>query len=445
MNAATERVLDALVGAVADRSVRAGPSPLAIPAERLQRYAESLLDKRVGELQRALPATAAVCPSILRLYRGWLARRPAPASDDVLAPGVREGLRAELALRGFLDEPWMAELLRYELYRAASRQDGQERVLTAGWSVHEVAAAVARGECREHPRPGRWDWVFAAEPELTPPAGRVRAPAPSGVHAAVSYRRSWRSVLLDPSFEGPDALEVVADHFFAEGRLAELEALAERYPITVHDVGCSLAGGGPSEARLARLARVVRAARAVGFSDHLALTVSPSGVDLGHLLAPWPTEDVLEAVIQGVRRLQDALDVPVAVENISAAFRPPGSMSEAELLTRVVERTGCGLLLDLTNLLLDARNDGRDPRVAARELPLQAATWAHLAGGRADGDWWIDSHSSPVDDASFELLAAVAGSIRLQGVIVERDHHLPRVGELIAEARRGALVAGGVA
>lgn len=267
--------------------------------------------------------------------------------------------------------------------------------------------------------------------------------------AAIGYRHVWREALLQADAEArPDALEVMADHFFA--RPQGIEALAERYPLVLHDVGCSVASGGPDPERLRRLVDLVRRARPVAFTDHLAVTRtsqghSGRGIDLGHLCPMWYTEQALEAVVEGVQRLQDALGIPVALENIATPFEIPGAtLTEAELWHRLVQRTGCGLLLDVTNALLDGRNRGDDPLQRLRQLPLGAVRLVHLAGGRSHGAYWIDSHSEPVEEASYALLRQLSGEMAPEMVIVERDSHLPPLQEIVAEARRAQhALAGG--
>jgi uncharacterized protein (UPF0276 family) len=256
--------------------------------------------------------------------------------------------------------------------------------------------------------------------------------------ASIGYQAAWHERLLSETLspeERPDALQIVPDHFFA--RPAALEALADRYPLLLHDVGCSLASGGPDPQHLRRLQDLVRRARPLGFSDHLSLTRSPSGqIDLGHLCPCWYTEQTLQEVVDGVKRLQDALSLPVGLENIATPFVLPGTLSEAEFWSALVERTGCSLLLDVTNVLLDARNQGEDPVRRLEGLPLQAARWVHLAGGLATGAYWIDSHSEPVEEASYLLLREIVGRAPVEMLIVERDSHLPPLAELVAEARQ---------
>src|SRR5262249_37140067 len=158
--------------------------------------------------------------------------------------------------------------------------------------------------------------------------------------------------------------------------------------LVFHEVGLSLgtADGsavGAARALLAQLRGLVDLARPRLFSDHLALTRSPEGVDLGHLAPLWYTRESLRIVIEHVRACQDVLGVPIALENIAAPFvLPHAEMSEPEFFAALVEATGCGMLLDLTNLLLTARNFGFDPRKRMLEYPLSSVVAVHLAGGR---------------------------------------------------------------
>jgi uncharacterized protein (UPF0276 family) len=257
----------------------------------------------------------------------------------------------------------------------------------------------------------------------------------------IGYRRAHREALL--AGQGPRVLELMPDHFFAEPEA--IEALAERFCIVFHDVGLSVATAGDSavaRARLARIQSLVRRVRPALFSDHLALTRSPAGVDLGHLAPPWRTEAQLELLVERVHALQTALDLPIALENIAAPFEIPGGMPEPEFFARLVQRTGCGLLLDVTNLLLTARNAGQDARRLLRDYPLEAVVQVHLAGGFLDRDQrWVDSHSEPVEDESFALLAELGrAKASLLAIVIERDDKLGALGELVAEAERAGRI-----
>jgi uncharacterized protein (UPF0276 family) len=263
--------------------------------------------------------------------------------------------------------------------------------------------------------------------------------------AGVGYRRAHRAALLGPE-PGPDVLEVMPEHFYAHPD--ELDALAERYPLVFHCVGLSigtavddLRGDQVTCAQLDRLRGLIRQARPLFLSDHLAFTRSPNGTDLGHL-CPLPcNEESFALVAERISVWQDELEVPIALENIAHPFVWPGdTMSEATFFQRLVDETGCGLHLDVTNLLYDARNFGREPQSLLMDHPLESAWALHLAGGvhSSRDRFWNDTHDHPIDDEVFGLLPALRGVAPLRAAIVERDRRLPPLAELLAEARRAA-------
>lgn len=259
--------------------------------------------------------------------------------------------------------------------------------------------------------------------------------------AGIGYRRAHRAALL--AGQGPRVLELMPDHFFADP--AGIEALADRHAIVFHDVGLSLgtAGDGSwARPRLARLRELVLRARPLLFSEHLALTRDAQGVELGHLAPLWRSAAQLQVLVDHLGALQDVLGLPIALENIAAPFDIPGGMSEPEFFCELVRRSGCGMLLDLTNLLLNARNHGFDVRQRLREYPLEAVWQVHLAGGYRDGQQvWIDSHSEPVEDESFALLTELDRARDcLLTIVVERDDKLGSLDGLLAEARRAERV-----
>ena len=263
---------------------------------------------------------------------------------------------------------------------------------------------------------------------------------PTWLGAGIGYRRAHHAALLAGG--GPRVLEILPDHFFANP--GAIEALAERFTLVFHDVGLSIGTAGPEDharARLARIKTLAQLARPVLFSDHLAITRSPDGTDLGHLAPIWRTERMLDHVADRVRAVADTLGVPIALENIAAPFELPG-MSEAEFFTRLVERTGCGVLLDLTNLLGNAHNHGFEPRARLRAYPLAAVQQVHLAGGFVDrSNQWIDSHSEPVEPAAYALLADLAAARpALRTIVIERDDKLGELAGLVAEADRAQAI-----
>ncbi|MBM3224127.1 MAG: DUF692 domain-containing protein [Candidatus Tectomicrobia bacterium] len=270
-------------------------------------------------------------------------------------------------------------------------------------------------------------------------------PSAAWIGPGLSYRRRYHQELLNLRAEeqttayGQLVLEILPDHFFANP--AALEALAERYCLVFHDVGLSMATVGWDDARQHRLQciqRLVKLARPVLFSDHLAMTYAPAGLDSGHLVPVWYTAEALDVVAEHVRRCQDILEIPCALENIAWPFLLPAPMSEPEFCAHLVQRTGCGLLLDVANLLCNLRNFPDLTAGWLQHYPLHAVQQIHLAGGVCQEGWWVDSHSTPVEAASLELFPALQACAAVKTIVIERDRHLPPLTALLAEAQHAA-------
>jgi uncharacterized protein len=455
------RLYAALVEAAAGRWSLAGRAELArrweLEAEErvvllgleeraLERYAASLLAKRKGELERVVPLTLKVCPDLGRRYARFLASRPAPPRDDVLAPGEAEALRVLPALARELEDdellaPYTADVLRFEVLRACSRRDGEERELVTDCALSAVLADLERGLLPTEAAPGRERHRFRFERRATVAPSELTSREPGFVGTGIGYRGRYRSELLGPQ-PGPAVLEIVPDHFF--GAPEAIDALAQRYALVFHDVGLSLGTLDRRDervrSRLRRLRALLERARPLAFSDHLALTRS-GRVDLGHLCPLWQTRRVLDELVTNVRFVQNELGMPLGLENIAAPFRLGGAvLDEPEFLGELAERSGAELLLDVSNLLCNARNFDFDPEPMLERYPLERVAVVHLAGSQLLEGFAVDSHDAPVSDASFALLGRALKRAKPRAIIVERDDSYPALAELVAEARRAEAV-----
>ncbi|MER7917338.1 MULTISPECIES: DUF692 domain-containing protein [unclassified Streptomyces] len=241
---------------------------------------------------------------------------------------------------------------------------------------------------------------------------------------------------------GIDWVEVVAENV-CPGHLPEsLVRLRER-GVTVVPHGVSLGLGGarrPDAGRLAALAERVEALGSPLVTEHIAfvraggaLTASPP-LEAGHLLPVPRTRDALDVLCANVRIAQDALPVPLAVENIAALFSWPGEeLTEGQFLYELAERTGVRLLIDVANLHTNHVNRGEDPAEALDGLPLEAIAYVHVAGGVERDGVWHDSHAHPVPDAVLGILADLASRAAPPGVLLERDEDFPEPAELERE------------
>ncbi|MFD0412656.1 DUF692 domain-containing protein [Streptomyces sp. NPDC127108] len=254
----------------------------------------------------------------------------------------------------------------------------------------------------------------------------------------------WRPEIADAveRMPGIDWVEAVAENV-CPGHLPDsLLRLRER-GVTVVPHGVSLGLGGaerPDEARLTALAERAEALGSPLVTEHIAfvraggaLTASPH-LEAGHLLPVPRTRDALAVLCENVRIAQDALPVPLAVENIAALISWPGEeMTEGQFLYELVERTGVRLLIDVANLHTNHVNRGEDPARALDELPVEAIAYVHVAGGFERDGVWHDSHAHPVPRPVLDILADLAARTRPPGVLLERDENFPEAGDLERE------------
>ncbi|MEV4471727.1 DUF692 domain-containing protein [Nonomuraea sp. NPDC049504] len=250
----------------------------------------------------------------------------------------------------------------------------------------------------------------------------------------------WRSE-LDLTIErmdGVDFVEVVAENI-RPARLPEsLRILRGRgLPVIPHGVSLGVGGAEPPDpARLAHLAECAEALGSPLVSEHLAF-VRGGGVEAGHLLPVPRTRDSLRVVIENVRRAQDALPVPLALENVAAIFGwPDDELTEAEFLAELVTATGVGLLIDVANLHTNQVNLGLPAVKALDVLPLEHLAYVHVAGGYEAHGIWHDTHTTTAPQEVLDLLTELCARATPPGVLLEWDDEYPSDAVLADELTR---------
>jgi uncharacterized protein (UPF0276 family) len=239
--------------------------------------------------------------------------------------------------------------------------------------------------------------------------------------------------------ERVDFLEITADHFLGASpeALRMLDLLADHFPLIPHGLRLSLGSAeGVDEEYLEALAGLVRQLDPPWWSEHVAFTRA-GGVDIGHL-APLPfTREALGVLCRNIDAARRRIDVPLILENITYNVAMPGAeMGEADFLTELLDRSGCGLLLDVTNLHTNAVNHGLDAADFLDRLPLDRVVQLHVAGGHWHESVLVDSHSSSTPPEVWALVEAVVAHAPVKGVILERDEDLPPFDELLGELDR---------
>lgn len=236
--------------------------------------------------------------------------------------------------------------------------------------------------------------------------------------------------------------EIHAENYMVDGGPAHhyLGQIRSRYPLSIHGVGLSIGAEGPLDCRhVDRLARLLARYEPQAFSEHLAWS-SHGGHFLNDLL-PLPYDRAtLDRVCTHIDQVQDRLQRQMLLENPATYVEfAASSLSETEFIGAVLERTGCGLLLDVNNVYVSCVNHGRDPYAYIDALPADAVGEIHLAGFAVDRDdrgdrLLIDSHGAPVDQAVWALYRHALERTGPVATLIERDNDIPDFAELRAEA-----------
>ena len=263
--------------------------------------------------------------------------------------------------------------------------------------------------------------------------------------AGVGYKpKHFNDILENPSPVG--WLEIHAENYMGDGGrpLAQLRALAERFPISVHGVGLSIGGEGRLDPEhLARLRHLLRWLNPASFSEHLAWSTHDSAF-LNDLLPLPYTDATLARVCDHIDEVQATLGRRMLLENPSSylAFAD-STWSEPEFLREIARRTGCGLLLDVNNVFVSATNLDFTPQGYIDAFALEKVGEIHIGGHDEDEDdhghpLLIDSHGREAADPVWDLLDHTLARSGPRPVLVEWDTDVPDWPVLAAEARRAS-------
>ncbi|MBU1838147.1 hypothetical protein SAMN04488004_103206 [Loktanella salsilacus] len=245
-------------------------------------------------------------------------------------------------------------------------------------------------------------------------------------------------------------LEVHAENYMGDGGPphAQLMKLRADYALSIHGVGLSIGGAGPLDRdHLTRLKNLCERYQPESFSEHLAWS-SHSDAFLNDLL-PLPYDDeTLATVCEHIDQLQSAIGRPMLLENPSTYVTfETSTLAETDFLRAIVDRTGCGLLLDVNNVFVSCTNHRADPRAYLAAFPTQAVGEIHLGGHDEEelpsGPLLIDSHGAPVADPVWTLYAETMHRLGPRPTLIEWDTDVPALSVLLDEANRAADILDG--
>jgi len=233
-------------------------------------------------------------------------------------------------------------------------------------------------------------------------------------------------------------VEVHNENFYGGGAaLHTLLKVREHYAVSLHGVGMGLASASPLDTQhLSALHRLCDIIQPAAVSEHLCWN-SADGITINDLL-PFPyTRESLTHVTRRVEQVQEKLRRPLLVENLSSYLSFTHSeMTEGEFLAELTRRTGCGILFDVENLYINARNLGVDAKAFIQAIPAEAVKEYHLAGYSVRDGCLVDTHNFPVYPEVWALYEYVLQQIGPRPTLIEWDSDIPPLSVLMGEASK---------
>lgn len=236
-----------------------------------------------------------------------------------------------------------------------------------------------------------------------------------------------------------DWFEIISENFMVEGGkpLENLERILEHYPVVQHGVNLAIGSPDPLDwDYLKKLKALTRKTKTPWLSDHLCWG-RLEGAHF-HDLLPLPyTWETIDYVTERARIVQDFLEIPFALENLSSyvAFQVD-QMSEWEFYSTIVEKADIYMMLDVNNIYVSSRNHGFDPMEYINSIPLNRVIQIHLAGHTDHGEYVLDTHDHPVCDEVWALYAEVWPRTGGVSTLLEWDENCPSFEETWKEALR---------
>lgn len=242
---------------------------------------------------------------------------------------------------------------------------------------------------------------------------------------------------------GPPWIEIITENLLGRGGKprAVAHALRAEAPLVLHGVSLSIGGVDPLDpVYLGALSELARELEVAWVSDHLCF--GTHGGHHGHDLWPLPyTEEAARHVALRVEAVQEKLGQPILLENVSSYIRYARSeMTEWEFIAAVCRQSGCGLLLDVNNIIVSAFNHGFDPGAYLDGVAGLPVRQLHLAGHLDHGTWKLDDHAHPVPDEVWDLYRQVLRRFGPVPTIVEWDQDLPPLEGVLGEARKAQAI-----
>lgn len=241
-----------------------------------------------------------------------------------------------------------------------------------------------------------------------------------------------------------DWFEILTENYMVPGGkpLYYLDQIRAHYPIVMHGVSLSLGSSDPLDYQyLKQLKELAARVEPVWISDHLCWT-GVNGIN-AHDLLPVPyTPEAVNHIVSRIQQVQDFLGRPLLIENVSSYLTYKQSeMTEWEFIREITAKADCYILLDVNNIYVSSVNHQFNPMDYITSMPAERVAQIHLAGHSNHGNYIVDTHDAPVIKPVWELYAATLQYLGPISSMIERDDHMPPLGDLLAEVNHARKIA----
>ena len=253
--------------------------------------------------------------------------------------------------------------------------------------------------------------------------------------AGIGLRRSLLNEFLAQESIPVDFMEVAPENWIGlGGRFGkQFRTFTERYPFTLHGLSLSIGGPEPIDVGFVRQVKQFMKEHDIRcYSEHLSYCS-----DDGHLydLMPIPfTEEAVHYVSDRIKQVQDIIEQPLVIENVSYYAAPGKEMDEISFISAILDEADCKLLLDVNNIYVNSVNHRYDASAFLRALPGERIAYVHIAGHYNEAeDLIVDTHGADVIDPVWGLLEEAYEQFGVLPTLLERDFNIPPYKELMTE------------
>ena len=257
------------------------------------------------------------------------------------------------------------------------------------------------------------------------------------IECGLGYRPEIRSDILNHSKE-IRTIEIIFESIM---NLTDLESsilhtLSESFSLSLHCLNLSIGTNEIDFNYLSKIKNIVNTYNITLVTDHLAVTKAP-GIKIGHLTPVAYTNSKVKECSNKISIIQDFIEKQVSFENITSSFiLSQNQLTEAEFFSEIVGNTNCGILFDVTNLMINAKNLDIDEYTLLKSYPLESITQVHLSGGVITNGEYIDSHSHLIDESTWKLFEKLSKHTCIKSCIIEHDQNFPKFDKLLNQISR---------